>query len=326
MKKNYTHLSIEERDRLAILKGQRLSLQSIAKTLRRSPSTISRELKRNAPPVHSKYYLPHRAHQRYVLRNQQRACRPRLKTKRIRAYVGRQLKRGWSPELISGRLARLWPQVTVSPEAIYQWVYIEASHLIPYLVRHHRRRYSFGHGRKHAKNHIPGRVPISKRPKIINRRMQFGHWETDTIVSRESKAVVRTLVERKTRYCKLKKLKRKTASKMSQSLNRTLSCYPKKARRSLTYDNGSENASHLETNRVLGTKSYFCAPYHSWEKPSIENTNGLIRRHLPKKTDFAKVSAKKYRDIERWLNNRPRKCLGFLTAAEVFRRCVALTP
>jgi IS30 family transposase len=325
MKNNYKHLSVEERDHLAVLKGKGYGVRDIARALKRSPSSISRELKRNAPPINTGYYLAHRAHQRYVDRNQQRACRFRLKTKRIRSDVSRQLKRGWSPELISGRLTHLRPQEAISPEAIYQWVYLEATQLITCLVRHHRRRLSFGHSHRHAKNHIPGRITIDKRPKVINQRKQFGHWETDTMVSRKSKVAVRALAERQSRFAKLGKLKRKTAPNMSHSLKRTLCRYPKKARRSLTYDNGTENTNHLDTNRTLGTKSFFCAPFHSWEKGTVENTIGLVRRHLPKKTDLAKVSAKKLKSIERWLNNRPRKCLGFQTPAEVFRRSVALT-
>ncbi len=326
MKKNYKHLSVEERDHLAVLKGKGHGVRDIARILKRSPSTISRELKRNAPTIRTGYYLAHRAHLRYIVRNQQRARRLRLKTKRIRAYVRRQLKRGWSPELISGRWSCLHPKQTIGPEAIYQWIYIEATDLISYLVRHHRQRLSFGHSRKHAKNHIPGRVSIDKRPKAVNQRKQFGHWETDTMVSRESKVAMRALVERQSRFSKLGKLKRKTAAQMSHSLNRTLGRFPQEARLSLTYDNGTENTNHLETNRVLGTKSFFGAPFHSWEKGTVENTIGLVRRYLPKKTDLAKVSLKEFKAIERWLNHRPRKCLGFKTPAEVFRRSVALTP
>jgi IS30 family transposase len=137
---------------------------------------------------------------------------------------------------------------------------------------------------------------------------------------------MRALVERKSRFSKLGKLDRKTAHQMSRSLNRTLCRFPKNCRLSLTYDNGTENTNHLETNHALGTKSFFCAPFHSWEKGTVENTIGLVRRHLLKKTDLAKVSIKELKAIERWLNNRPRKCLGFKTPAEVFRRSVALTP
>src|SRR5258708_7845992 len=191
MKKNYKHLGVEERDHLAVLKGKDHGIREIARILKRSPSSISRELKRNAPPINTGYYLAHRPHQRYVLRNQQRARHLRLKTKRIRACVRRQLKRGWSPELISCRWSHLHPKQTIGPEAISQWIYIEATDLIPCLVRPPRRRLSFGHSRKHAKNHIPGRVSIDKRPKAVNQRQQFGHWETDTMVSRESKVAMR---------------------------------------------------------------------------------------------------------------------------------------
>lgn len=317
-KKNYKHLSRDERDYISVLKSKNYGIRAIARSLKRAPSCISNELRRNAPPVRSGYYLPNRAHQRYVERNQKRAFRPLLKTKFIRSYVKRKLKCGWSPEIISGRLHFLKEKITVGPEAIYRWIYREAPELIPFLVRKHRKRHFFGHSRKHAKLHIPSRVPIEKRPKLANERKQFGHWETDCIVSRQSKTAIRTIVERKSRFTKLKKLDRKTAINMSRSLNRTLSHFPKKFRRSLTYDNGSENANHLHTNIVLGTKSFFCAPYHSWEKGGIENTNGLVRRYLPKKTDLAKVSNNKVIAIERWLNNRPRKCLGFKTSAEVF--------
>lgn len=162
MKKNYKHLSVEERDHLSVLKGKGLSLRAISRALKRSPSTLSRELKRNAPPIRSGYYLSHRAHQRYVLRNQQRARRLRLKTKRIRAYVRRQLKRGWSPELISGRLGHLQPKQTIGCEAIYQWVYAEATDLIPCLVRHHRRRLCFGHSRRPISQAV---FPSTRGPK-----------------------------------------------------------------------------------------------------------------------------------------------------------------
>ena len=113
---------------------------------------------------------------------------------------------------------------------------------------------------------------------------------------------------------------------MSVALTRRLSRYPKALRLSITYDNGSENTEHVRTNRILGTRSYFCEPFHSWERGTVENTIGLVRRFFPKKTDFAKISKNKIKSVERWLNHRPRKCLGFKTPAEVFRSsAVALT-
>ena len=125
---------------------------------------------------------------------------------------------------------------------------------------------------------------------------------------------------------RIKKVEGKTSAQSRAALANMLKGYPKQMRQSITYDNGSENAEHRELNGEIGTRSYFCAPYHSWEKGTVENTNGLIRRFLPKKTDFAKISEERIVEIELWLNNRPRKCLGFKTPAEVFNGFVALAP
>jgi IS30 family transposase len=126
-------------------------------------------------------------------------------------------------------------------------------------------------------------------------------------------------VERTTRYTRLAQLGKKGSREMSIALTRRLSRVPKAMRRSITYDNGSENSEHLRTNHVLGTCSWFCEPYHSWERGTVENTIGLVRRFFPKKTDFATISKNEILSVERWLNNRPRKCLGFKTPAEVFK-------
>lgn len=322
----YTHLSEDERDTIAVLRSEGQTLRSIARTLKRNPGTISRELKRNAPPVHTGYYLPHKAHERAVQRNSNRAKRARLKDGRIRGYTRRQIKAGWSPELIAGRWSALYPKNTVSHEAIYQWIYEDARDLIPYLVRAHKKRQRRGYSRKHKKSHIPNRIAISARPKEAEKRRVAGHWETDTAVSRQSKAALQVTTERKTRYTRIAPLPAKTARAMRIGLTRRLARVPRGLRKTITYDNGTENTDHETTNRILGTQSYFCEPYHSWEKGTVENTIGLVRRFLPKKTDFAIVSSKDIRTIERWLNNRPRKCLHFLTPAEAMRvERVALT-
>lgn len=318
-KNTYRHLTEHERDLIAVLKGEGTSLRDIARTLGRDPGTISRELRRNAPPIHRGYYLPHRAHARYVARNQRRAQRPRLKEPYTRAYVRERIRSGWSPELTAGRWNRLHPERSISHEAIYQWIYAEERTLISCLVRAHKKRQRRGYSRKHVKTHIPARIPIAERPKIVEMRRQAGHWESDTAVSRQSLAALQVSVERKTRYSKLAKLQRKTASACATAINRRLSQYPQRLRRTITRDNGTENTDHERVNAVLGTRSYFCAPFHSWERGTNESTIGLVRRFLPKKTDFAIVSDKKLRKIERWLNNRPRKCLKYRTPAEVFK-------
>ncbi len=326
MPKRYKHLSAEERDLLAVWKGEGKSLRAIARRLGRNTATLSRELKRNAPPIRRGRYLPHKAQARYAARNSTRAMRPKLKTTRIRRYVGQRLAAGWSPELIAGRLARLWPGERVSHEAIYGWIYTEARHHIPDLVRAHRRRLRRGYSRRHTKAHIPGRVSIDKRPAVVETRRQAGHWEADTVVSRASKAVLQVAVERKTRYLKMKRMPRRTAADMRKGLNRMLCRFPRGLLRTITYDNGTENTEHLKVNEMLGTRSYFCAPFHSWERGTAENTIGLVRRRLPKKTDFATVSDRRVKSIKRWTNNRPRKCLDYKTPAEALRASVALTP
>jgi len=315
----YTHLSPEERDRIAVLRGQGQSFGAIGMELGRSPGSISRELQRNAPPIHRGYYLPHKAQERADGRWQASHQRDRLKSPRVRNYMTRAMRRGWSPELAAGRWSRLHPEEPISHEAIYQWIYADRRDLVPFLHRAHRRRKRRGYSRRHTKAHIPNRTPISERPAAANGRREIGHWEGDTVQSRQSKAGLVVAADRRSRLAKVRRVERRTAKAVRIALNRSLCRHRKSARRSITYDNGPENVEHETVNVVLGTASYFCEPYHSWEKGTVENTIGLIRRFLPKKTDFATISDMEVRRIERWLNNRPRKCLGFRTPAEAFR-------
>ena len=316
----YQHLSSHERDVLAVLRSRGQSLRQIAAVLQRAPSTLARELRRNAPPIYTGYYLAHKAQHRAQTRNRVAHQRPRLKSARLRRYVATHLRAGWSPELIAGRWTRRHPDGAISHEAIYQWVYAEAWHLVPCLVRAHRQRRYRGYVRgKHRRVHIPQRVSIRHRPAVVQRRRQFGHWETDTMISRASAVAFQITVERTARYTKLARLPRKGAREMRVALTRRLRQYPRGLRRSLTYDNGSENTEHVQTNDVLGSRSYFCEPFHSWERGTVENTIGLVRRFFPKQTDLARVSTSQIQSVERWLNHRPRKCLGFRTPAEVFK-------
>jgi len=319
MARRYRHLTKHERDLISVWKGQGMSLRTMAQRLGRSHGTLSRELRRNAPPIRQGYYLAHKAQARADMRLRTTHRREKLGSAFVRRYAARQIVMGWSPEIIAGRLRVIRPKLAVSHETIYQWIYDDARHLIPHLVRAHRRRLRRGYSRRHTKAHIPGRVSIEKRPAVINERRRFGDWEADTAVSRRSKAALQVAVERKSRYIKMKKLARRGAHEMRVGLTRTLSRYPKALRRSITYDNGTENTDHLETNAVLGSRSYFCNAFHSWERGTAENAIGLVRRIFPKGTDWAKVQNATIRRKERNLNGRPKKILGYKTPAEVFR-------
>lgn len=324
---NYKNLSSEERDKIAVLRAKGQSLNAIAKRLDRHRSTISRELKRNGTRKRHLYW-PHKAQQRAKERKKQAGRRPRLKHRSMKAHIIKHIRLGWSPELIAGRLTKAYPGSKISHEAIYQFIYTKEGRdlrLKRNLPRAHRIRQRRGFTRKHAKPHIPCRVGIEHRPLNVNLRLQPGHWEVDSVASRRPKlTALAVTLERTSRLIHLKKLKRRTSLRFSNALVKCLGRYPRDLRRTITYDNGSENVHHQRTNQKLGTRSYFCRPYHSWEKGSVEQAIGLIRRYVPKKTDFTKVTVREINRIENLLNNRPRKCLNFATPSEVFNAGVAL--
>jgi IS30 family transposase len=316
MPKPYKHFTIEERERIAIFNGKGDSVRSIARALNRNPSSISREMRRNAYRLNFRppnSYFCYTAHARAVERNRYFHSRPRLKKPEIKKFVIENLSLGLSPEQIAGRLPHVIPGASLSYETIYQYIYREDRSLIPLLPRAHRMRRKRHQTRQHRKSHIPQRVPITLRPQVVQSRSQAGHWEADAAVSRQSLFALHVLVERKSRFLKLSLLPQKTAAHFRIATNRRFCKLPRSLRRSITYDNGSENVEHIKVNSTLGTKSFFCLPYHSWEKGSVENTIGLIRRFFPKKTDFATIPYSAIKRVEALLNNRPRKCLGFKT-------------
>lgn len=324
MSKKYSRLTRAEREVLWCLKREKKSLRDIATVLKRSPSSLSRELQRNRRRGKRPDYVPEAAHHRAEKRQALSHRKSRFAGGPPLAYIVRQIRRGWSPERISGRAERIGLG-RISHEAIYAWIYSEARHLTQFLPRSHPKRMPRGHRyRKQRASFIPSRKSISERPKIVERRKQAGHWEIDTMMGRHRRSALQLAVERKTGYASLKKLSAPKAAPMRKTLNRTLSRFPEKLRLTLTFDNGRENVEHLEMNEALGTKSYFCDPMQSWQKGTVENTAGLVRRRLPKKTDFCIVPEAEIRRTERWINGLPRKRLGYQTAAEAFRQAVAL--
>lgn len=299
----------------------------IAKALGRNKGTISRELRRNSSAQYN-CYTPCRAQKRSEQRRQTASRRPRLKNEVIRQYVKNKLALGWSPEQIAGRLSMDYPEYTVSHEAIYQYIYhpktIGREELIACLRRAHRKRKQKSIGRRQRKTKIPNRISIEERPLSVESRYYYGHWEGDSLVSRKSLFALNSLTERKSRLLLLTRLKRKGAEETKNAVIDRLQALPATMRRTLTLDNGTENAKHEGITDQIGIRCYFAHPYASWERGTNENTNGLVRWYLPKGTDFSKISNRQIAHIESLINNRPRKCLGFKTPLEVASSCVAL--
>ena len=326
MKKQYIQLTLEEREKIQWLRWQKRSLRDIAREMGRDVSTMSREIQRNGTGNH--HYHARLAHERTKAMIRLRGRRPRLKHSHIRSYMIVKLKKGWSPEQIAGRWSRRHPDRPISHEAIYQFIYARVSRATDlvygqqedfrkYLRRAHKRRQKRS-GIYQKRSLIPNKVSIEQRPRYIEKRKQLGHWEGDSMVSKKSLAALNTIVERVSGLVKITKIPNLKPAMTTQTITNRLQPLPVKLRRTLTMDNGIENAGHKQITAGLGTKCYFAHPYRSSERGTNENTNGLIRWYLPKGTDFAKVNENDIARIEYLLNTRPRKRLRYKTPLEVF--------
>ena len=318
MSSNYKHLTYEERVVIRVRLKDGGSIREVSRELERAPSTVSRELRRNEQFKGTRVIYPEHAQMKANGRRRRAYRKPRLKSKRNQRYVERKLRLGWSPEAIAGRMKLLKMKQPVSHEAIYQWIYEKRCDLRNCLTRHHSRRKYRGQSKHTRVPKIKDRTPISERPASIEKREEFGHWESDLVVGRSGGAAIQVTVERKSRKVKLRKLTRRTAECSSKSLICSLRAVPTRARKSITYDNGHENAAHVKVTTTLHMQSYFCDPHHPWQRGTVENTAGIVRRRYPKKTNLSELTLQEVNLLERQLNARPRKCLGFRTPDEVF--------
>lgn len=324
----YKHLTVEEREKIQQMLWRKVSVRNIAIILGRSPSSISREINKNRPPSRQLRYTPRLAHERALEQRKSRGRKDRLKSPVLRDYVINHLKIGWSPEQISAKSKDL-AGFSISHEAIYQYVYHQIAtdgmgkprngfeDLRPYLARHRRRRMRQGLRKPYRieKGPLPS---IEIRPIEVESRQILGHWEDDCIVSRATMDRLKTINERTTGIVLITKIKDGTINETNRAVKKRLIAIPKQFRKTLTRDRGSENMGYIELEKELGIKCYFAHAYHSWERGSNENTNGLIRRFLPKKTDFSLITEEEIRKIEYLLNSRPRKRLGWKTPYEVY--------
>jgi len=320
------HLQPEERDELARLHAQGLSVRELARRLGRSPSTISTELRTGSwhdDNRHTTTYVAIHA-QRLSEKRAQASHQPTVfRYDKLAAYIRIHIQEGWSPEQVAGRLLVDFPDDTrmrVSHETIYAYIYDDSrkdEKLWEYLPRKQKKRRKQT-GRSVKRSHIPDRVSIHDRPAVVNERTQFGHWEGDTVEGQRSKKDgIHTEVERMSGYLAARKVVRITAAETAAVMTTIFEELPPAARRSSTYDNGKENYGHAVLH-TLGMDTYFADPYCSGQRGTNENTNGLLRRYLPKQTDFTTLSPEELADIVAEINNRPRKRLGYATPNEVF--------
>lgn len=318
--KTYTQLAQKEREKIYQLKKRDLANSDIAYRIGRDKSTIGRELRRNQH-LKLRQYLPDTAERKAEKRKAQgRKVRYVIKQPALKRRIIRLLKKGWSPDIIAGRLKKEHKPY-LNQESIYQFIYsIEGrkQNLRQYLRRAHRIRRK-KNGRKHRKDiRIPNRIDIAQRPKIVEKRAQFGHWEGDNLVYNRHRRALSTAAERKTRKVMIFRPRDLTAQAKAVATIRRYRTLPPKARRTMTYDNGLEAAAHESVTASIGMKFYFAKTYASWQRGTNENRNGLVRFYLPRDVDLDLVSGARIKRVENLINNRPMKCLGYRTPNEAY--------
>lgn len=320
----YTKLTKSERVLIASWKNKGVSNKKIAKLLGRNISTIGREINRNKfQDVYEPLHAQGLAEKRKLLAW---GAKEPLKSKKIYSYTLDKLRSGWSPEQIAGRLKKVEHKTDSSwhicHETIYDFVYKPKNKdkkLWHYLRRKQGRRRSKG-GRKVRRIRIPDRISIHDRPKIIEKRIEVGHWEGDSVVGRYRKSGIHTEYERVTSLTRIERLTAVNSEETIKAQLLIFSKLPKSLRKSDTLDNGSEMVKHKELTIKLGMQTYFADPYSSWQRGGNENCNLWIRYYFPKKTDFSLISDQELRDVELELNNRPRKRLNYQKPIEVFNK------
>jgi transposase, IS30 family len=314
----YHQLTQEERYRITALRMCRYSRAEIARQLQRHPSTIGRELRRNLTH-HDGDYRAEKAHS-YATARRRRCRRGAQFSAADMARVARLVRRKFSPEQIVGMWKRTGG-LRISHETIYRRIRWDKQ-AGGDLWRHTRILSKFA--RKRYRSHdsrgvLPGKRPIGDRPAEVELRRRIGHWEGDTVMGSDMHHCVLTLVERKTGYAIIKKLKTRTMHAVTHAASRAIRSHCRKFK-TITFDNGTEFHDYARLEQRFPVKIYFATPYHSWERGSNENFNGLLRQYLPKGTCMSTVTQDRCNHIADDLNRRPRKRHGFKTPATLYHR------
>lgn len=322
---SHNHITSFQRNELSALLRAGLTQKKAAELLNKTPSAICQELKRNPANTNSGYdagVAKKNTTERRLVANKR--FKKIKNNEWIRRYIVKYIKEYWSPEQISGRIKRKWPDDKlkhIGKDSIYEYIYNERKDLVKCLrcqKGKYRRRYGTRIRAKRREEMKKKR--IDERPEIVETRGRIGDWEGDTIVGGEKTIHILTHVDRRSGILFADKLERATAELTKQKTIERFNKIPKSKKHTITYDNGSTFASHELTERKTGIDIYFAWPYHSWERGCNENANGLLRQFFPKKSSFDIVTQEQIENAVRLINNRPRKRLGYKTPAEVFRQ------
>lgn len=319
---SYRHLTMDERNVIYRMRFQGYGDAEIARCLGGHRATVGRECQRNAN-VEGRYE-PANAQTLAHSRRRAHLRRPKTGHARLMDYVADRLADLWSPEQIAGRLSNCpvpgLENLSISHTTIYRWIWSNPQRTRQFrpwlrIARRPRRK---PYGKPSRQGRILGKRSIDERPPEANERTRLGDWEGDTLVGKGRQGYLLTCVDRASRYLIARKVHACAAEPVAEQLKRTIRRLPDAKRHSLTLDNGREFARPIELEKKLALPIYFAHPYHSWERGTNENTNGLLRQYLPKGSDLTRVTTEQLRSHVRQINRRPRQCLGFQTPFEVF--------
>jgi len=315
--RKYIQFTVTERRRLHVYLEMGLSVEEIAKKLVRHKSSLYRELKRNKE---AEGYFPVRAQEKKNERTKQKYRSKIEKDKALRNYIIKGLKKGWSPEQISGRMKYKKRKFYACTESIYQFIYNTKCKDLYNLLANKKPKRQKRYVRKKRPCRFGGkRRLITRRPQYVETRKYIGHWEVDTIVFSDSREkAVTTLVERKSRLLYLIKNERKYSRGVMDKINTKLAELPSKMFKTITFDQGCEFADYRYLERQSKCRVYYCEIRSPWQKGTNENMNGRLRRYLPRAIKIDKITQQELDQLALRMNKCPRKCLGFKTPKELF--------
>lgn len=320
---NNKHITNDQRNEISILLQQGYNQTEIANITSKNKSSISREIKRNSRK-NGKY------HARIAKeKNNKRRFKVNQRNKInnnywLSSFVKKKTRKYWSPEEISGTLLKFYG-TKISTECIYQYLYKEYPKLEIYLRHNRKGKYRRKRGTiaREKQRERDKKKRVDERPEVINNRERLGDFEGDLIIGTDKKTAIATYVDRRSNYTIIQKLDIRSADMVNELAIQTFSTLPKNKRHSITYDNGSEFDKFVFIEKYTGMTIYFAYPYHSWERGTNENTNGLIRQFIPKKISLKEITQKKLDEIAYLLNSRPRKKLDYATPLDVWSEKVA---